>query len=82
MVKSTKRCLKKVLGNSRLTYEELSTVLTEIEGVINSRPLTYVYDDDISSKEVALKDEGSLGSKEDALKDEGSSSSKEDASKR
>ena len=28
-----------------LRYNELSTILVEIEGVINSRPLTYVYDD-------------------------------------
>ena len=47
MVRCTKGCLKKTLGSARLTYEELLTVLTEIEGVLNSRPLTYVYGDDI-----------------------------------
>ena len=47
LVKSVKRCLKKVVRNARLTYEELLTVLIEIEGVLNSRPLTYVYDDDL-----------------------------------
>ena len=41
LVRSTKRCLKKSLRNSKLNYEELLTLLTEIEGVINSRPLTY-----------------------------------------
>ena len=30
-VQSTKRCLKKVLGSSKLTYEELLTVLVEVE---------------------------------------------------
>ena len=45
MVKSVKRCLKKVLATSKLKYEELLTVLIEIEGVLNSRPLTYVYQD-------------------------------------
>ena len=45
MVRSVKRCLKKVLRNARLTYEELLTLLIRVEGVLNSRPLTYVYPD-------------------------------------
>ena len=44
MVKSVKRCLKKVLGTARLNYDELITVLKEIENVINNRPLIYMYD--------------------------------------
>ncbi|XP_068742448.1 uncharacterized protein [Montipora capricornis] len=43
--KLVKRCLKKVLGNAKLSYEELESVLIETEGVLNSRPLTYVYDE-------------------------------------
>ena len=27
-----------------LNYDELRTLLIEVEGVINARPLTYVYD--------------------------------------
>ena len=40
LIGSTKRCLKKVIGKSSL-YEELATVLIEVENVLNNRPLTY-----------------------------------------
>ncbi|KAL4111865.1 hypothetical protein QTP88_015742 [Uroleucon formosanum] len=38
-VKSMKNLLFKVLGESRLTYEEMSTVLTRVEACRNSRPI-------------------------------------------
>ena len=38
----TKMSLKKVFGKARLSYDELVTVICEIENSINSRPLTYV----------------------------------------
>ena len=47
LIRSTKRCLKKSLKGGRYDYEKLSTLLAEIEAVINSRPLTYVYDDGV-----------------------------------
>lgn len=38
----TKTSIKKVLGLSYVDYHTLSTVITEIEAVINDRPLTYI----------------------------------------
>ena len=38
----TKRCLKKTIGKSKMSYDELITTVVEIEAVLNSRPLTYV----------------------------------------
>jgi hypothetical protein len=38
-IKMVKYHLKRVMGNSLYTYEELNTLLMQIEGVVNSRPL-------------------------------------------
>nr|XP_049697145.1 uncharacterized protein LOC126054685 [Helicoverpa armigera] len=39
-VKSTKFHLKRVIGESTLTYEEMSTFLNQVEACLNSRPIS------------------------------------------
>ena len=45
LIDITKLCLKKCMGKSRLTYDEIVTFSVEADSIINSRPLTYVDDD-------------------------------------
>ncbi|XP_062704069.1 uncharacterized protein LOC115264003 [Aedes albopictus] len=44
-VKSMKHHLKRVVGETKLTFEELTTFLAQAEAVLNSRPLIPVSDD-------------------------------------
>ena len=46
LIKSTKRCLQKLIGQARFLYDEMHTAVVEIEAIINLRPLTYVSSDD------------------------------------
>ena len=45
MVQTVKKCLRKAVGQATLTLDQLQTLLTEIEAIVNSSPLTYAYDD-------------------------------------
>ena len=57
LVRSVKRCLKKTIGRATLSFEELATVLVEIESTLNNRPLTYLYgDEECSSQAVTPAD--------------------------
>lgn len=44
-VKSAKHHLKRVVGNNVLTYEQFNTVIIQIEGILNSRPITSMSQD-------------------------------------
>lgn len=45
MIRTVKTALRKILGKTSLSTSELETVLVEIESVVNSRPITFVYND-------------------------------------
>lgn len=47
LVQSVKRSLRKIIGQSKFTYDELYTVLIEVERIINCHSLTYVSLDDL-----------------------------------
>ena len=48
MVGIVKRALRKSLGKAHLQTDQLSTLLTEIEVVVNTRPLLYVTSDEVA----------------------------------
>ncbi|XP_054723793.1 uncharacterized protein LOC129233890 [Uloborus diversus] len=45
LVKFVKDCLRKIVGKVLLNFEEMTTLLTEVDIVHNLRPLTYVYNE-------------------------------------
>ena len=47
MVQSMKRCLIKKIGKARHSCDELMTAVTEVETIINSRPLTCISSDNM-----------------------------------
>ncbi|GFV90510.1 integrase catalytic domain-containing protein [Trichonephila clavipes] len=65
-IKSVKYHLKRALGRSRLTYEEFETVIIQVEGILNSRPLTPIYNDfdNFEIKPLTENNKGNSGSLE------------------
>ncbi len=47
LVKSTKRCLRKYIGQAKFSLDELHTAVVEVESIINLRPLTYLSSSDL-----------------------------------
>ena len=45
-MQTVKRALRKILRKSSVNYDELLTIITEVEGIINCRPLCYLHTDD------------------------------------
>ena len=43
MVRSTKHCLRKMVGRANFTRDEMLTAVVEIEAVINSTPLIRIF---------------------------------------
>ena len=46
MVGSTKKCLRKMIGKARLSFDEMNTAIIEVEMILNSRPISYVSTED------------------------------------
>ncbi|GFS94739.1 integrase catalytic domain-containing protein [Trichonephila clavipes] len=44
-VKSVKHHLKRAIGNLHFTFEEFETIMIQVEGILNSRPLTLLSSD-------------------------------------
>ena len=45
LTRVVKRCLRIVTGQKNFTLEQLAALLTEIEAMLNSIPLTYMHQD-------------------------------------
>ncbi|UYV72942.1 hypothetical protein LAZ67_10001239, partial [Cordylochernes scorpioides] len=45
LIRSIKDLLVRILGHSSVYYEEMSTILCDVEATINSRSLTYIHED-------------------------------------
>jgi len=44
-VQGVKQCLRRTIGHNNLNFDQLNTLLVEIEAILNARTLTYVQDD-------------------------------------
>jgi hypothetical protein len=63
MIKIMKQAIRKSVGKTSLTLIQLQTIITEVESVVNSRPLVYVGSDFQSGKALSPSDFLSFNSK-------------------
>ena len=68
-VKSFKTHLKRVVGSVKLTYEEMYTILTQIEACLNSRPLVLINSPDDDCIEILTPGHFLIGQPLTALPD-------------
>ena len=47
LIAIVKSSLKKVVGKALLNYREMVTIITETEGCLNARPLTYLNEENV-----------------------------------
>ena len=47
LIAIVKSSLKKVVGKALLNYKEIVTIITETEGCLNARPLTYLNEENV-----------------------------------
>ena len=47
MIGLTKKCLRKIIGRAKFSFNEILTAVTEIESVLNSRPISYISSSDL-----------------------------------
>ena len=45
MIKSVKRLLRKMLYRRKVSYDEMLTILSDVENIVNNRPLTFIYEE-------------------------------------
>ena len=69
VVKSLKTHLFRIVGDTKLTFEELNTVLTQIESCLNSRPLGIIPNNDEDGIEVLTPGHFLIGRPIEALPD-------------
>ena len=54
LIRFLKQCLRRVLRQARVNYQELLTLLKEFENILSNRPLTVVYYDKLINVQLQI----------------------------